>query len=192
MVELPFSGARRVVSAEAVRDAWERLAAAIQPVVGDSQGRCLLLGVMLGGMVPLVRISERLRGDFLIDYCHLTRYRGSTRGGEIDWIRRPSSDLGGFTVVLVDDIFDEGRTLAELRRECLANGAARVLIAVLARKRHGRADADLRPDFVGLEVADEYVFGCGMDFRGRWRHLDEIYAVSVDEQAALQPQTGLS
>lgn len=189
MAEPPFSGARRVASAEMVRDAWARLTSAIQPVVDDSQGRCLLLGVMLGGMVPLVRISERLRGDVLIDYCHLTRYRGGTRGGEIDWIRRPSGDLRGLTVVLIDDIFDEGRTLAELRRECLANGAARVLVAVLACKRHGRADAGLRPDFVGLDVADEYVFGCGMDFRGRWRHLDEIYAVSVDEEAAGQSRT---
>lgn len=184
MAESPVNGARRVATAEAVRDAWQRLAAAVQPVVDDAQGRCLLLGVMLGGMVPLVQISGRLRGDFRIDYCHLTRYRGGTRGGEIEWIRRPPADQSGLTVVLVDDIFDEGRTLAELRRECLAAGAARVLIAVLARKLHGRADGVARPDFVGLEVADEYVFGCGMDLGGHWRHLDEIYALSADDAVA--------
>lgn len=176
MADPPFPGARRVASAAAVRDAWSRLAAAIQPHV--VQRPCLLLGVMLGGMVPLVKISERVRGDFRLDYCHLTRYLGGTSGGEIRWLRRPHDDMRGLTVVLVDDIFDEGHTLAALRRECLAAGADRVLVAVLARKRHDRALTDLRPDFVGLDVADEYVFGCGMDYQGRWRHLDEIFAVT--------------
>ena len=128
-------------------------------------------------MVPLVKIAERLRGDFLIDYCHLTRYLGNTSGGDIRWVQRPRADLRGQTVVLVDDIFDEGHTLAELRRHCLEDGALRVLSAVLVRKRHPRATADLAPDFVGLEVGDEYVFGCGMDYQGRWRHLDAIYGI---------------
>jgi hypoxanthine phosphoribosyltransferase len=128
-------------------------------------------------MVPLVQISERLHGDFLIDYCHLTRYLGGTTGGEIRWLQRPHQDLRGLTVVLVDDIFDEGHTLAELRRHCEQAGAARVLTAVLALKRRARPAADLQPDLWGVEVGDEYVFGCGMDYCGRWRHLDAIYAL---------------
>lgn len=138
----------------------------------------MLLGVMLGGMVPLVKISERLRGDFMIDYCHVSRYGGRTTGGELQWLRMPRADLGKMTVVVVDDIFDEGCTLDGIRRHCLAAGARRVLTAVLVRKRHTRAITAHGPDFVGLEVGDEYVFGCGMDYGERWRHLDAIYAVS--------------
>ena len=52
-----------------------------------------------------------------------------------------------------------------------------MLTAVLALKRRARPAADLQPDLWGVEVGDEYVFGCGMDYRGRWRHLDAIYAV---------------
>jgi hypoxanthine phosphoribosyltransferase len=176
MVESKFPASRRIVSAQAVRKAWDRLAADIQPHV--DAGPCLLLGVMLGGLVPLVKISERLRGDFVLDYCHLSRYRGGIKGGKVEWIQRPRTELRGLTVILVDDIFDEGRTLSALRSACESAGAARVLIAVLALKSHDRALAGIKPDFIGLEVPDDYVFGCGMDYQGRWRHLDEIFALA--------------
>jgi hypoxanthine phosphoribosyltransferase len=175
MADPPFPGARRIASPAEVQAAWSRLAAAIQPHVDE--GACLLLGVMLGGMVPLVKISERLRGDFLVDYCHVTRYRGGTSGGTVEWVQRPRADLRGLTVVVVDDIFDEGHTLLALRHACVEAGARRVLVAVLAHKQHGRALPDIAPDFIGITVADEYVFGCGMDYQGRWRHLDAIFAL---------------
>jgi hypoxanthine phosphoribosyltransferase len=175
MAEPPFPGARLVASSEAVRDAWLRLATDVQTYIDD--GPSLLMGMLVGGMVPLVQISARLRGDFLMDYCHLTRYAGATDGGEIRWVQRPHLSLRGLTVVLVDDIFDQGHTLAELYRYCEDHGARRVLTAVLVRKRHSRPTADVRLDLWGLEVRDEYVFGCGMDYQQRWRHLDAIYAI---------------
>jgi hypoxanthine phosphoribosyltransferase len=177
MAEPAVAGARLVVPAAAVEAAWDRLALALQPVVSRSD--CVLLGVLVGGMVPLVRIAGRLRGDFAMDYCHVSRYLGGTAGGALHWIARPRQRLAGRTVIIVDDIFDEGHTLAELRRHCLEQGAAQVLVAVLARKRHARAVAGPAPEFAGLEVPDEYVFGCGMDYQDRWRHLDAIYAIGA-------------
>lgn len=176
MAEVPFPGSRLVVPAAEVRRAWDALAASLQPVIDREP--CLLLGVLLGGVVPLVKIAERLQGDFLMDYCHLSRYLGATAGGEVRWVQRPRLPLGGLTVILVDDIFDEGHTLRELRAHCQAAGARRVLSAVLVRKRHGRALPGEAPDYAGLEVDDDYVFGCGMDYRERWRHLDAIYALA--------------
>lgn len=164
-----------MASAEAVREAWDRLAAGIQPLVAE--GGCVLLGVLLGGMFPLVHVAGRLRGDFLVDYCHLTRYGGRTTGGPLRWIQRPRLDLGGCTVVLVDDVFDEGHTLAALRRHCEESGAVRVRVAVLVRKRHPRAVAGFEPDFIGIEAGEEYLFGCGMDLGGRWRHLAALFAL---------------
>lgn len=177
MAELPFPGTRLVATAAEVNAAYDRLAAAIQPLV--MQGHCVLLGVLMGGMVPLVQVASRLRGDFFMDYCHLTRYGGAASGGEIRWVQRPQAALRGQMVVLVDDIFDQGFTLGEARRQCLAAGAGEVKVAVLVHKRHARARADLHPDFTGLETGDEFLFGCGMDYRGRWRQLDAIYAVTT-------------
>ncbi len=175
MAEPPFPGARLVATAAAVNRAWDELAASLQPLVATRP--CVLLGVLLGGVVPLVQISGRLRGDFLLDYCHLTRYAGATRGGALRWVQPPRLPLQGATVIVIDDIFDEGDTLRELHAACRERGAAAVHAAVLVRKRHGRAVAGPVPDFVGLEIGDEYVFGCGMDYQERWRHLAELWAL---------------
>lgn len=171
----PVPGAELVASAATVRAAYARLAADLQPIVG--QGQCVLVGLLVGGMVPLVHLAERLRGDFLVDYAHVTRYRGETSGGSLEWIHKPRLPLAGRTIVLVDDIFDEGHTLAEALRYCMHAGARGVVTAVLVRKRHDRAVPGLQPDFTGLDVEDRYVFGCGMDYQHRWRHLDALWAL---------------
>jgi hypothetical protein len=84
----------------------------------------------------------------------------------------------GATVLLVDDILDEGHTLKAIRDFCLEQGAARVLLVVLCEKRHGRG-AGLKADFVGVEVPDRYVFGFGMDYHEQGRNLAAIYAVDA-------------
>jgi hypoxanthine phosphoribosyltransferase len=85
-------------------------------------------------------------------------------------------------VILADDILDEGYTLEALREHCLAEGARRVLVAVLCEKRHDRRVPGLAADFVGMEVPDRYVFGYGLDYYGQGRNLPAIYA--LDEAGA--------
>jgi hypoxanthine phosphoribosyltransferase len=169
-------GARRVVDRLAVDAAYDRLAAQVQPIVDP--GDCVLIGVLLGGLVPLARLATRLQGDFVLDTCQVARYGNATRGGAPRWVAEPRAELAGRHVVLVDDIYDEGVTLEFIAGRCRERGARAVTTAVLVRKRHGRGAAGLQPDHVGLEVGDDFVFGCGMDYRGHWRHLPDIWAVS--------------
>lgn len=171
------AGAELVADAETVDRALARLAAALQPLV--DAGDCVLLAVMVGGMIPAVRLAGLLRGDFLLDYCHVTRYRGGRRGGEPAWLQPPGATLQARTVIVVDDIYDEGVTLAYVAAECRRLGAARVVTAVLARKRLA-GPARPGPDHAGLDVPDRYVFGCGMDLEHRWRHLRGIYAAAEE------------
>jgi hypoxanthine phosphoribosyltransferase len=170
-----FPDARIVASAAQVEQAYARIAAGLQPwvVAGD----CVLLGIMIGGMIPTARIAGLLTGDFVMEYCQVSRYRGEVRGGDLEWLQAPRVDLMGRTVLLVDDIFDEGITLDFVSRACLELGAAKVVSAVLVQKLHDRVAVDSKPDLVGLTVADRYVFGAGMDYQHRWRHLPSIYAL---------------
>jgi len=171
-------GTREIVAPETVSAAFDRLAAALQPEV--DRGECVLLAVMLGGLIPAARLAVRLGGPFELDYCHVTRYRGDLRGGEPEWLRPPSARMQGRTVVVVDDIFDAGITLDWVVQSCRAAGAARVVSAVLVRKRR-EGPVTGAPDFFGVEVPDRYVFGCGMDYRHAWRQLDAIYALPAEE-----------
>jgi hypoxanthine phosphoribosyltransferase len=139
----------------------------------------IFLTVMQGALVFAGRLATAISAPLAFDYVHATRYRGTTAGGELAWIKRPALALSGKTVLLVDDILDEGLTLKALRDFCLGEGAARVLVAVLCEKRHARRVPGIAADFCGVEVPDRYVFGYGMDYHEQGRNLPAIYAVDA-------------
>lgn len=139
--------------------------------------RALFLTVMNGGLFFAAPLALAIGGDLEFDYVHATRYGDATVGREVRWLHHPQARLAGRTVILADDILDEGYTLEALRRHCLAEGARRVLVAVLCEKRHDRRVPGLAADFVGVEVPDRYVFGYGLDYYGQGRNLPAIYAV---------------
>lgn len=143
--------------------------------------RAVFLTVMNGGMFFAAPLALAIGCDLEFDYVHATRYGDATVGREIQWRRRPQARLSGRTVILADDILDEGYTLAALRDYCAAEGAQRVLISVLCEKRHDRRVPGLQADFVGVEVPDRYVFGYGLDYFGQGRNLLAIYALPEGE-----------
>lgn len=136
----------------------------------------LVLCVMRGSIVFAGHLLPQLRFPLEIDYLDLTRYRNATRGGEIAWRTMSGTAVAGRVVLVVDDILDEGNTLAAIRENLAASGASRVCCAVLAEKDTGR-DKPARAEFIGVRVPNRYVFGFGMDVRGIWRNLPEIYAL---------------
>jgi len=138
------------------------------------------LTVMHGGLPFAAQLALALgaRGlDLEMDYLHATRYRGETFGGELAWKHRPQTPLRDRRVLLVDDIVDEGHTLAAVRAWVRGQGARDVRIAALAVKRHDRCVEGLCADYAGVDVPDRYVFGYGMDYHEQGRNLPVIYAL---------------
>ncbi|MCJ7555482.1 MAG: hypoxanthine-guanine phosphoribosyltransferase [Gammaproteobacteria bacterium] len=167
-----------LASASQVSDALDRMARQIQE---DYAGRMpVLVGVMVGGVMPLAWLAQRLDIPVQLDYLHATRYRSGTRGGELHWLARPRENLNDRDVLIVDDILDEGITLAAVKDALLLEGPRSIRIAVLVNKIHDRKVAGLAADYVGLEVPDRYVFGCGMDYQEYFRQLPAIYALEED------------
>ena len=164
-------------NARQVEAALDRMAAEITRRLGSSDP--LVMCILRGGMIPAGMLIPRLDFPLQIDYVHATRYAGGTRGGEIQWLVTPSSSLAGRTVLLIDDILDEGRTLAAIIESCKAAGAKEIYSAVLVNKLHDRKN-NMTADFCGLDVEDRYVFGYGMDYKGYLRNARGIYAVKED------------
>jgi hypoxanthine phosphoribosyltransferase len=161
---------------EAVAAALERMAEEITAVLSGTLP--IVLCVLNGGIIPTGRLLSRLGFPLETDYLHATRYRGKTRGErEIVWLCKPHLSLQGRTLLLVDDILDEGHTLKAIIEFCRNAGAARVYSAVLVEKHHDRRVGGMNADFVGLEVEDRYVFGCGMDYKGYLRNLNGVFTL---------------
>jgi hypoxanthine phosphoribosyltransferase len=143
--------------------------------------RALFLTVMNGGMFFAPELAFAIDCDLQFDYVHATRYGNATVGSEIEWLHKPQARMSDRSVILVDDILDEGVTLKALRDFCFDEGAQRVLIAVLCMKRHERRVPGLEADFVGVEVPDRFVFGYGLDARGHGRNAPGIYALREED-----------
>lgn len=133
--------------------------------------------VMNGGLIFAGQLLTRLVFPLEVTYVHATRYGNATSGAMLNWVARPDCDLRGRTVLLLDDILDEGVTLAAIADWCRDQGAAQVLMAVLVNKRHDRKVCPgRRADFTGIETEDRFLFGYGLDYRGYWRNAPGIYA----------------
>lgn len=166
--------AELVHSAAAVSEAVSRVAREITALLADRYP--LVLSVMGGAVVFTGALLPQLRFPLGFDYVHVTRYGGTTAGGALRWIVSPREAIGGRVVLIIDDILDEGLTLAAIRDRFLELGASACYSAVFADKDIGRTKP-IAADFVGLRVPNRYVFGYGMDVHGAWRNLPEIYAL---------------
>lgn len=165
-----------LADAAAVDAALDSMAADITARLADSNP--LVYVVMNGGLILAGRILPRLPFPLEVAYLHATRYGHALKGTALDWRVRPTQDLRGRSVLVLDDILDEGHTLLAIIEHLKAEGAREVLSAVLVHKVHERkAYPGMRADFTGLDIADRFLFGCGMDYKGYWRNAPGIYAV---------------
>jgi len=171
-----FEEADCLADRQMVEEAIVRMAAEITARIGKKNPA--IFCVMNGGLIVSGQLLPHLLFPLEAGYLHATRYGRELNGGELEWLVPPSIDLSGRTVLLVDDILDEGVTLKSLADDCRKRGAREVLTAVLVEKRHDRKiEPGYRADFTGLEIPDRFVFGYGLDYDGIWRNAPGIYAV---------------
>lgn len=159
-------------NAEAVDFAVDQLAVRMTLDLADMEP--IVVCIMKGGLPLTAALLKRFSFPLELDYVHATRYRG-TRGGQIEFRVGPSRDVTDRVVVLVDDVLDEGVTLARIVASFEEAGAASVHTAVLVDK--DVPDKVFQANYVGLEAPNRYLVGCGMDYEGWFRNLWSIYAL---------------
>jgi hypoxanthine phosphoribosyltransferase len=166
---------RTLLTAEQLDAGIGRLADAVR----SDMGGCPLtvVGVLTGSIVLVADLIRRLDGPVRVGMVQASSYRGTaTSPGRLDLRLDLLPDVTGQQVLLVDDIFDSGRTLEGLMTELRRRNAARVRSLVLLRKA-GRARVTVEPDYVGFDIPDEFVVGYGLDFDGGFRHLPHVAAL---------------
>ena len=171
-----LNDAELIYSADAVNQAIIQVAISI--TADYTEKNPLIITVMNGGMMFAGQLLPLLRFPLNCDYIHVSRYRNTTQGGNLEWIAMPRESVQGRHVLLLDDILDEGHTLAAIKDKLMALGAAHVACAVLTDKNTGE-NKPVQAEYVGLTLPNRYVFGCGMDIQGAWRNLPAIYALKI-------------
>ncbi|MFL6631561.1 MAG: hypoxanthine-guanine phosphoribosyltransferase [Massilia sp.] len=173
-----LANAEEIISADQVQAAVRNVAEVLNQRFDNDETSDfpLVLGVMGGAVVFTGSLLPQLTFPLEFDYIHVTRYGDLDRGGEVVWKVIPRQDVTGRTIIIVDDILDEGETLAHVKQRLLDMGAAEVILAVFADKDLGKVKP-VQADIVGLTVPNQFVVGFGMDAHGYWRNLPGLWVI---------------
>jgi len=183
--------AEELVSADTVQAAVRNVAEVLnQRFDSDDTGAFpLVLGVMGGAVVFTGHLLPQLTFPLEFDYIHVTRYGDQDRGGEVVWKVIPRQNVAGRIIIVVDDILDEGETLAHVKQRLLDMGAAEVILAVFADKELGR-QKPVQADIVGLTIPNKFVVGFGMDAHGYWRNLPGLWVIREEDKQVEEAEEG--
>ena len=165
--------ARLLFSVNEVENAIDLMAEDINARLANANP--VLLCVMNGGIVVTGKLMTRLNFPLTIDAINVSRYGQQTSGSNLNWIQRPTGSLQNRSILIIDDILDEGITLQAIYQYCQEQGASQIYSAVLVEKQLAKVKP-IQADFIGLSVANHYIYGYGMDYKGYLRNAAGIYA----------------
>jgi hypoxanthine phosphoribosyltransferase len=153
-----------------------------EEIAGEYRGRPLtVLGVLTGSLIFLSDLIRRLNFPLQVGLIQASSYRGRTTSpGSLTVAAAPMPEIYGRDVLLLDDIFDTGQTIARLVDAVAKMGPASVRTAVLLWKE-GRQQVPITPDYHCFRIPDVFVVGYGLDYNDEYRHLPYVAALAEEE-----------
>jgi len=145
-----------------------------------------VIAILNGSVILMADLLRRIPLPLKLDCLSVASYHGGTKTtGALIFRQVPLPDVAGRHILLLDDILDSGVTLATIREKIESLGPQSVRICVLLDKKKSRVRV-VEPDYIGFEIADEFVVGYGLDYMERYRNLPcigvlkkELIAVSA-------------
>lgn len=164
---------RVVVSREEIKAACEKLG---KQLTEDYQGKdVLVVGILRGAALFMMDIIREMDCHLEMDFMDVSSYHGGTSSsGEVKIIKDLDSRVEGRHILIVEDIIDTGRTLRYIMDLLKYRKAASVKVCALTDKPEGRVIKDVKADYVGIEVPNEFLVGYGLDYEQKYRNLPYI------------------
>lgn len=146
-----------------------------------------LVSVLKGGVFFLTDLARSIPGEVSFDFIAVSSYGKNTHSsGQVRLTRDLDSSIEGKTVIVVEDILDTGMTLEYLLRLFQQRKPKHLRVAVLLDKPERRV-ADVRADYVGFSIPNEFVVGYGLDYAERYRNLTYVGVLSLGAGANKKP-----
>lgn len=178
---------RQLLSRDEIRAGVQSLAEDLRQHYGGQQ--VTIVGILTGSLVVLADVIRLLDMPLRVALIQASSYRGrSTLRSPLRINDQLLSDLAGQHVLVLDDIFDTGHTMAEVLGQIAKHKPASVRSAVLLRKAD-RCEVDIQPDHVVFEIPNEFVVGYGLDFDDMYRNLPYVAALEQHDLAAADLET---
>lgn len=145
-----------------------------QKLTEDYQGKNpLMVGVLKGSVPFMAELMKHIDTHVEIDFMVVSSYHGgTTSSGEVQILKDVDTNIEGRDIIFVEDIIDTGRTLKYLK-ELLEHRGANVKIVTLLDKPEGRI-VEIKPDYSGFTIPNEFVVGFGLDYEENYRNLPYV------------------
>lgn len=178
---MPASNPEVLISADEISTRVDELARQISADYAD-KGEIILVGVLKGAFIFLADLSRRLTIPRQIEFIAVSSYEhGSIRSGAVRLVLDVRESIEGRHVLIVEDIVDTGHTLRYLIDMLKSRNPASVRTCTLVRKEHS-AEVDVKVDYLGFNVGDEWIVGYGLDFAEHDRTLPYIGIVQPGDK----------
>jgi hypoxanthine phosphoribosyltransferase len=165
---------RELITEDQISARIKELAAVID---SDFAGRdTLFLGILNGSFLFAADLFRHIRGNTRISFVKLASYQGTTSSGTIKELIGWNEDLKGMNVIIIEDIVDTGNTLERIVEELTMRKVAEIRIATLLFKP-GAYTKNIRIDYAGFEIPNDFVVGYGLDYNGYGRNLPAVYTL---------------
>lgn len=140
----------------------------------SAEGNVCMLWLAEGAFVFAADLARAIDCDIRVRSVRASSYGNAFKSSGTVSVNADFSEYKNMRVLIVDDIFDTGRTLAEISRRLLKEGATEIKTCVMLKKNTREKRNFPPPDFFGFEIPDEYVFGYGLDAAEKFRNLPDI------------------
>ena len=167
---------RPFIDYEKIEDAIDQVAIKINNDFNGSKDVPVLLCVLNGSILFTAELMKRLTFNCEIVCIKLSSYVGMQSTGEVRDIIGMTGSVRGKRVIVVEDIIDSGRTIANLIKMMEANGATETMICTMLFKP-GCYKLDKKIDYVGMNIPDDFIVGFGLDYDGLGRNFKDIYVL---------------
>jgi len=140
----------------------------------------LLVGILKGSVVFMADLMRKLTVPCNIEFMALSSYGSGTRSsGTVRVIKDLSIDIKDYDVLVIEDILDSGNTLSQLKTMLEMRKPKSFKICTFFDKPERRT-ADIKADYVGAEIPDEFIVGYGLDYAERYRNLSYVGVIKPE------------
>lgn len=162
-----------LISKKAIDERLDTLAEELR-----SENFDIVVSTLLGGFMFTADICRRIaKPELRVAFIKASSYGdGTESSGKVKITSLESLDIAGKNILVIDDILDTGNTMLGITNSLRDMGPNKVKTCVLLNKQ-ARRTADIRADFVGFEVENKFIVGCGLDYAGDYRTLPEIWTL---------------
>ena len=143
----------------------------------DLKGKdVIFLGILNGAFIFAADLIRQIKTPCRISFVKTASYKGTHTTGRVETLLGLGEEINGKTVVIVEDIIDTGLTLEEVLKQIKSHQPAEIIVVALLFK----CDAcikDVKIDYLGREIPNDFVIGYGLDYNGYGRNLRDIYKI---------------